>query len=269
MIDACIKNGYYGFGRPSRVSTPTYSTYPATNDANPNDNYSTHSDTDIYDRGHNSYNSPYKSNDYKSSKLNDYYSSYSSNSLNQSSSYFDSPHACSPAASVTTPAASAPKLPNNWKSAYAEDGTIYYYHRITGKTQWNFPEERVSSIEGVNQSDLEDLVEKTIQDAEKKRLEFARSESPAVSIASRNGGAKSSPRIITPSVSRRGSGDLGVTNNSLDETELKKEVGKIVTKYLSSKQKHLWKGDKYLFKELARKVSLFIFVYCCLGNFGN
>ncbi|GAA5809198.1 hypothetical protein MFLAVUS_002603 [Mucor flavus] len=263
MIDACIKNGYYGFGRPSRVSTPSHlTTYPATpNDVNSNNPTTTtsdpyNSDQDTYDRSHASYGSPYKSSDYKNSKLNEYYNTYnipSSNTLN-STSYFDSPHATagSPAASVSVP---APKLPNNWKSAYAEDGTIYYYHRITGKTQWNFPEERVSSIEGVNQSDLEDLVEKTIQDAEKKRLESARSESPAVSVASRNGVSKSSPRIITPSVSRRGSGDVGVVHNSLDETELKKEVGKIVTKYLSSKQKSLWKGDKYLFKELARKIT--------------
>lgn len=230
MIDACIKNGYYGFGRPSRVSTPSYPTYPVTNDVNPSES----SDVDVYDRSHVSYSSPYKSTDYKNSKLNEYYSNYAPTSSNTTNSYFDSSH--SPAASISAP---TPKLPNNWKFAYAEDGTIYYYHRITGKTQWNFPEERVSSIEGVNQSDLEDLVEKTIQDAEKKRLEFARSESPAVSIASRNGTTKS-PRVITPSVSRRGSGDTGVVNNSLDETELKKEVGKIVTKYLSSKQKSLW-----------------------------
>lgn len=263
MIDACVKNGYYGFGRPSRVSIPSYPTYPVSNDGLNNiggsDSYN--SEVDVYDRGHSSYSSPYKASDYKSSKLNEYYNTpYNnmqapSNTLNPSS-YFESPsNVDSPSASVTMSAAT-PKLPNNWKSAYAEDGTIYYYHRITGKTQWNFPEERVSSIEGVNQSDLEDLVEKTIQDAEKKRLEFARSESPAMSIASRSGASKFSPRIITPSASRRGSGDAGVVSNSLDETELKKEVGKIVTKYLSSKQKNLWKGDKYLFKELARKASI-------------
>lgn len=32
------------------------------------------------------------------------------------------------------------------------------------------------------------------------------------------------------------------------------QIGKVVTKYLSSKQKSLWQGDKDLFKELARKV---------------
>lgn len=244
MIDACVKNGYFGFGRPSRVSTPSYPTYPVEGSSNMD------TEADIYDRGHSSYSSPYK-NDYKSSKLNEYYNN-NNNMQSSNTSYFDPPNNVdSPSASVTITA--TPKLPNNWKSAYAEDGTIYYYHRITGKTQWNFPEERVSSIEGVNQSDLEDLVEKTIQDAEKKRLESARSESPAISVASRS--HKYSPRIITPSASRRGSGDAGVVSNSLDETELKKEVGKIVTKYLSSKQKSLWKGDKYLFKELARKIT--------------
>ncbi|CAO3639002.1 unnamed protein product [Mucor hiemalis] len=262
MIDACAKNGFFGFGRPPRMPTSTYPTHPSSNESgnytgmNANNNSETHS-SDFEDRAHSSYSSPHKLSDYKSSKLSESLNSNipsSSNNLN--STYYDSPHHTdSPVAATPTGPAAQPKLPNNWKTAFAEDGTAYYYHRITGKTQWNFPEERVSSIEGVNQSDLEDLVEKTIQDAEKKKLESARSASPAVSIISRNGAIKASPRVITPSVSRRGSDDTGVASNSLNENELKKEVGKIVTKYLSSKQKNLWKGDKYLFKELARKIT--------------
>ncbi|KAL7321889.1 hypothetical protein PS15m_001612 [Mucor circinelloides] len=212
MIDACIKNGFYGYGgRPPR----SYSH----NEQPPSSSMMEHEE---------SYN-PYKNK-------------------------YDSPfNASSPAASVSTTSVSqiptkpagqtSPKLPNNWKSAYAEDGTIYYYHRITGKTQWQVPEERVSSIEGVNQSDLEDLVEKTIQESENKKKK--RSASPAGSATA------STPRIITPSASRKGSPAV----SSLDETELKKQVGKIVTKYLSSKQKKLWNGDKLLFKELARKTT--------------
>lgn len=163
MIDACIKNGFYGYGRP-----------------------------------HYTKNSP-----------------------------------SSPAVSITTSttpkAVTPPKLPTNWRSAYAEDGTIYYYHRISGKTQWEFPEDRGSSIEGVNLADLEGLVEKTIQ--ENKMKPDTRHNTPAVS-----------PKE---------------NDNSLDENELKKEVGKVVTKYLSSKQKTLWNGDKFLFKELARKARTF------------
>lgn len=241
MIDACIKNGFYGYGRPTRQQS-TYPSYP------PSIEHQHHhyTEQDV---------SPYKNS-----------SKYTNDT---------SPDNASPAGSIasialTRPAAAStppPKLPNNWRTAYAEDGTIYYYHRITGKTQWQFPEERVSSIEGVNQSDLEDLVEKTIQESEnKKRAEKARSESPAISIASR-GQLKNSPRVTTPSVSRRGSSEAAA---SLDENELKKEVGKIVTKYLSSKQKTLWKGDKYLFKELARKVGR-IQMYAkdqCFNSFG-
>lgn len=269
MIDACIRNGYYGYGRPSRISTPSYPTYPISgNESNTAaaDAYNNNSEADGgYDRGHSSYSSPCKAGDYKNSKLIESYSS-NYNNASATSNYYDSPNNIdSPAGSINTavptaPAAATatPKLPNNWRSAYAEDGTIYYYHRTTGKTQWHMPEEKVSTIEGVNQSDLEDLVEKTIQETEKRKLESARSASPAVSIASRNGLVKASPRIITPSVSRRGSGDAGVVSNSLDETELKKEVGKVVTKYLSAKKKDLWKGDKHLFKELARKVREFL-----------
>jgi hypothetical protein len=231
MIDACIKNGFYGYGRPTRQQS-TYPSYPPSIEHQ--QHHYTMLDQDAL---------PYKSK-------------YTNDMITHS------PDNASPAGSIATTSTSmAPtrpaaaltpplKLPNNWRSAYAEDGTIYYYHRFTNKTQWQFPEERVSSIEGVNQSDLEDLVEKTIQESEnKKRAEKTRSESPAISITSK-GQAKKSPRVITPSVSRRGSGEAA----SLDENELKKEVGKIVTKYLSSKQKTLWKGDKYLFKELARKV---------------
>ncbi|KAI8641442.1 hypothetical protein BD408DRAFT_418044 [Parasitella parasitica] len=205
MIDACIKNGFYGYGgRPSR--------------------------------------SYFHNIDSSALELDELYNPYKHK--------YDSPFNTSPAASVTTsvsliptkPAGqTSPKLPNNWKSAYAEDGTIYYYHRITGKTQWQLPEERVSSIEGVNQSDLEDLVEKTIQETENKKKK--RSASPIVSVTT--------PRVMTPSTSRKGSPAVV----GLDETELKKQVGKIVTKYLSSKQKNLWNGDKHLFKELARKIT--------------
>ncbi|GAN03894.1 set and ww domain protein [Mucor ambiguus] len=216
MIDACIKNGFYGYGgRPPPPRSYSHNEPPPSSSMDQQ-----HEDT---------YN-PYKNK-------------------------YDSPfNASSPAASVSTTSVSliptkpagqtSPKLPNNWKSAYTEDGAIYYYHRVTGKTQWQVPEERVSSIEGVNQSDLEDLVEKTIQETENKKKK--RSASPAGSVTT-----ASTPRIITPSTSRKGSPAV----SSLDETELKKQVGKIVTKYLSSKQKKLWNGDKHLFKELARKTT--------------
>ncbi|KAI8085783.1 uncharacterized protein B0P05DRAFT_533685 [Gilbertella persicaria] len=198
MMDACLKNGYYGYHRPAALR-PSYRN---------SHHEDTHSGADD-DRS--VYSSPY--------------------------------HKTTPKPTDTSSGNASPKLPNNWRYAYAEDGTIYYYNRLTGKTQWQFPEERVSSIEGVNQSDLEDLVEKAIQDTENKRK--MRSESPAVSLNDMQ-----SPNKATPSISRRESAE-----QALDENELKKEIGKIVTKYLSSKQKQLWNGDKHLFKELARKMT--------------
>ncbi|KAI8972717.1 hypothetical protein BDB01DRAFT_455123 [Pilobolus umbonatus] len=234
MIDACVKNGYYGYGRPR--TTVSHSLYPP--HSSDGYNKASHLEKDIMEKS-----------SYHASKMQELYSVPDSN---MSTSYFDSSSHDSPA---TQSNMAIPKLPLNWRSAFADDGTIYYYNKLTGKTQWKYPEEKVSSIEGVNQSDLEDLVERAIQDTEKKKLESARSASPAVSVMSRD---HKSPRLITPSTSRRGSREgagLFSINGSLDENELKKEVGKVVTKYLSAKQKALWKGDKFLFKELARKIT--------------
>ncbi|KAI8377796.1 uncharacterized protein BYT42DRAFT_357888 [Radiomyces spectabilis] len=154
-------------------------------------------------------------------------------------------------------APATPKLPQNWESATCDNGMVYYYNRLTGKSQWNFPEERVSSIEGVNQCQLDGLVEKAIMDAERKRHDSASSSSPS----SKPG---RSPQCVTPSASRSTSfdlmtGDAGSSAASSEDVKLKKEISKIVTKYLSAKHKLLWKGDKHLFKDLARKITHHIF----------
>lgn len=222
MMDA--KNGYLGYARHIRTPKPS-SSYLA--------HVSTgYNSDDVHPFHNSSFHNRIKSSD-SSVLMND------TQSIDSAS-----------AVSVTT--GPLRKLPSNWKFAYAEDGTIYYYHKYTGKTQWNFPEEKSSSIEGVNQSDLEDLVEKTIQDAEKKKVvEYIRSNSPAALLVSHL--STDSSQVATPLASRRGSDEV---DGALNEAQLKKGIGKIVTKYLSSKQKGLWKDDKHLFKELARKVTL-------------
>ncbi|KAI8347651.1 hypothetical protein BD560DRAFT_410925 [Blakeslea trispora] len=215
MMDAYLKNGHYGYARASPIWPSAY---------HPDDTHSIAAE-ESHDRS--AYSSPY----HKPSTT--------------------TPHALATASvsSKTKESPSSgnasPKLPLHWRYAYAEDGTIYYYNRLTGKTQWQCPEERVSSIEGVNQSDLEDLVEKAIQDTENKRK--LRSESPAVSLYSGHESLK--PSLVSSALARSSE------QHALDENELKKEVGKIVTKYLSAKQKQLWNGDKHLFKELARKMT--------------
>lgn len=230
MIDACIKNGFYGYGKPARTSTAT-SSLLYNNEA---------SDVTIADiqlkassSTSSSSASPTFTNTYPPPLSN-------TNSPSTASTTISVPPSSSSSSLVST----TPKLPTNWKSAYADDGTTYYYNKVTGKTQWTIPEERVSTIEGVNQSELEDLVEKAIQDTEKKKMESIDYQSPLCS---------------SPFTTSATAAD---TTNALDEAELKKEVGKIVTKYLSTKKTDLWNGDKYLFKELARKVIVFVVYYC-------
>lgn len=230
MMDAYAKNGYYGYGRHSRASTSYYPPASFYNSDFHNDAEQALPNTTFNNNNH----------IHHRSKSGDSYLQFNDAQSIDSAS----------AMSSNSP---SKKLPPNWRFAFAEDGTIYYYHRYTGKTQWNFPEEKASHIEGVNQSDLESLVEKTVQDAEKKKTESIRLDSPASSFTSRHG--IKSPQVTTPTTtSRRGSGEVE-NGTALSEIELKKAVGKIVTKYLSSKQKELWKDDKHLFKELARKVS--------------
>ncbi|KAI8984592.1 hypothetical protein BDF20DRAFT_860774 [Mycotypha africana] len=47
-------------------------------------------------------------------------------------------------------------------------------------------------------------------------------------------------------------------NGFLNDIDLKMEIGKVVTKYLSSRQQVLWNGDKLLFKDLARTITHFL-----------
>lgn len=138
-----------------------------------------------------------------------------------------------------------PRLPLNWRYAITEDGKTYYYNIITRKSQWHFPDEKASTVEGVNQERIEEFSHQMGESAQRRQPSGAGA-SPATSIIHK------SPQILTPSASTNGSND--VEGSGLDEIELKKEVGKVVTKYLTVKQQELWHGDKRLFKELARKV---------------
>ncbi|KAI8099759.1 uncharacterized protein BX664DRAFT_377482 [Halteromyces radiatus] len=194
--------------------------------------------------------------------------------MGENGDVIEQPYVSNGSISTTTP-----KLPSNWRQATTEDGSIYYYHKITNKTQWTFPEEKASSIEGVDSARLEDVVNQAI---------IRKSHSPSVdgspsSVSHHHQGmsssasttptsrldAATSSNIILPSsssspiqhttsgisTSRSGSTDTGSTG--LDEADLKKEVGKVVIRHLNgtSKNKALWNGDKYLFKELARKLT--------------
>ncbi|KAM3586802.1 hypothetical protein VKS41_001857 [Umbelopsis sp. WA50703] len=135
------------------------------------------------------------------------------------------------------------KLPPNWKAAYSAEGSVYYYNSITNQTQWEPPEEKVSSIEGVDQSQIDGLVASAIMEAERKKK-------MAISTPEQE-----PRRSVKVSKSHSSTNKSESSSKALSEVELKKEIGKVVTKYLSSKQKALWQGDKQLFKELARKIT--------------
>ncbi|KAI8997299.1 hypothetical protein BDB01DRAFT_735111 [Pilobolus umbonatus] len=122
-------------------------------------------------------------------------------------------------------------LPSNWQAAMTEDGSTYYYNTSTLETQWELPEEKTAAIEMI--------------DCKKPSVMTEYEDSPTSSKGS---------HLLTPTASTSESIDAeeGIYLNDID---LKREVGKVVTRHLSAKQQSLWKGDKYLFKDLARKVT--------------
>lgn len=101
------------------------------------------------------------------------------------------------------------QLPPNWKTALCEDGTVYYYNSITGKSQWDFPipSEKASSIEGVDQMQIDGLVEKAMVEGKRRKD----SESSGI------GNGKSGGAVFA--TGSGGDGEVGLT-----EMELKKEV---------------------------------------------
>ncbi|KAI9314641.1 hypothetical protein BX666DRAFT_1862601 [Dichotomocladium elegans] len=147
----------------------------------------------------------------------------------------------------------AKKLPPGWQRATTDNGQVYYYNVTTKISQWEIPEEKpdstgtvmgISSVEGVDKSQLDDLVKQAVH---RKRQQTG-------SISSANSvSADQTPRVITPAASTSESNE--VEGPGMDELELKREIGKVVTKYLTVKHQALWKGDKHLFKELARKLT--------------
>ncbi|KAI9251186.1 hypothetical protein BY458DRAFT_524060 [Sporodiniella umbellata] len=216
MIDACIRNGFYGYGRSPRsyLFNSRHSSIALEMDQAALQNVGS-------------------------------YSSHNRVKSNESLVQSNDNHSID-SSSIVSASSLLKKLPINWKFAHAENGAIYYYHRITGKTQWNFPEEKPSTIDGTHQADLECSVEKT---TEKKKIDYIKNEStmmPSVSDTDTRGSQ------MPMSLSRRGSID---TSNTLSENDLKKAIGKIVIKHLSSKPKELWNDDKHMFKELARKIT--------------
>jgi hypothetical protein len=106
------------------------------------------------------------------------------------------------------------KLPPNWKAAYSAEGSLYYYNTLTNQSQWEPPEGKVSSIEGVDQNQIENLVATAIMEAErKKKLPLTSSDADVKRLS------KTGAKAHTPSTLKSES-----TAKAMSEVELKKEV---------------------------------------------
>lgn len=144
---------------------------------------------------------------------------YSALSRPQSSRYSspvtDNPSQPAAFTSTVTPSTEHIKLPPNWKAALSPEGNMYYYNSVTNQSQWEPPEGKVSSIEGVDQSQLDGLVASAIMEAErKKKLAVTTSETdskrPSKASKSQSSAASKTDNGVKP----------------MSEVELKKEVGK-------------------------------------------
>ncbi|KAI8874870.1 hypothetical protein K501DRAFT_339017, partial [Backusella circina FSU 941] len=124
-------------------------------------------------------------------------------------------------------------LPPNWGATTAFDGSLYYYNIETGETQWDAPYDDNSTA--------------TTSDTSCHELKSAEM-APSSSLSS----LSSSQQLPTPVTSTNSSVD-DVDDGCLNDIAFKMEVGKIVTRYLSSMKPSLWKNDKLAFKHLARK----------------
>ncbi|KAI9254246.1 hypothetical protein BY458DRAFT_328323 [Sporodiniella umbellata] len=152
-----------------------------------------------------------------------------------------------------------PTLPANWQPIIGEDGSSYYYNTLTHRTQWEMPQE------DLNRPPLSEP--KTHPPPPIIPPPPALSPPPPPSSPPPQPQPPTSPLSALPlsPPSHLTAGKLTTPTASitedeaLGEVELKNEIGKVVTKYLSlTSQQCLWKGDKHLFKEMARKMTHYI-----------
>ncbi|KAI8071625.1 hypothetical protein BC940DRAFT_293312 [Gongronella butleri] len=166
--------------------------------------------------------------------------------------------------------ATAPPLPPNWVAAIDAEGATYYYHAITLKTQWFFPEagdEKVAAND--NETPIHSKQQQQLQQQQQQQhplpsphnddspASLSRTPHAALSVPSIP--ATTTPRSSSPPTrpsSQQTPGDASDAPAAWTPVEFKKQTGAIITKYLSStKMKPLWAGDKQLFKDLARIIT--------------
>lgn len=143
-------------------------------------------------------------------------------------------------------------LPVNWQLIMNEDGSGYYYNTLTQQAQWELPQEDQAHVVPPTSSPPPFplppppppvLSPPPPPPPPPSHPPLSRSPSPHPTAG----------KISTPAAS------ITEEDEGLNEIELKNEIGKVVIKYLSlTNQQCLWKGDKHLFKDMARKITHYI-----------
>ncbi|KAI8371190.1 hypothetical protein EDC96DRAFT_501749 [Choanephora cucurbitarum] len=154
-----------------------------------------------------------------------------------------------------------------WQMATTEEGAVYYCNLVTNQTQWHVPDDlhapytTTTTNNNNNNSNTASSLPAPLPPlppppppTEEQEATPPPPPPPPLPISTTNVKQIESPHhLLTPT-----SGSNHATEEEEDgwnDVDLKREVGKVVTKYLSSRQQGLWKGDKHLFKDLARKVT--------------
>jgi histone-lysine N-methyltransferase SETD2 len=125
------------------------------------------------------------------------------------------------------------KLPPNWKMAKNDKGKVYYYHKITKKSQWHFP------------------TEESVSERAKKLKEKNDEKSPSSQIAI------SSSTAATSHTTNESSNDAASSEFKKQKDVLREELSNLIRKILAPYLKGDCKAGRIQtneeFKHLARK----------------
>ncbi|KAJ1657296.1 hypothetical protein IWQ61_003287 [Dispira simplex] len=168
-----------------------------------------------------------------------------------------SPHTPSPQETSVTPGEEV-ELPPNWRTAKAPNGRTYYYHIVTGQTQWNAPAVDVTQ-DGVSRAQLDEVIRNAALHHQKSGQQRTAEERGRTLDTSSSNNSQSERRKSSHNIKASGTstseGRRSTTSGAPtgdQETIVKEAVARVVTKYLS---KYKANFDKEQFKKEARKIT--------------
>ncbi|KAJ1958657.1 hypothetical protein IWQ62_004864 [Dispira parvispora] len=169
-----------------------------------------------------------------------------------------SPHTPSPQEANVTPGEEV-DLPPNWRTAKAPNGRTYYYHTVTGQTQWNAPAVDVTQ-DGVSRAQLDEVIRNAALQRQKlgQQQRTAEERERTLDTPSSNSSqgefrkSNQSNKVSGTSTSETRRISTSGTAAGDQENAVKEAVARVVTKYLS---KYKADFDKEQFKKEARKIT--------------